>query len=321
MYDFIMRTSTVTEDNMRSFNLSNDTDMRPYKAFIPDIQLTAENSPLEVPIYLEDTDNLYPDNLEVLSSYTYRSFYDLNDILDSNAEKLTYSHTFTMDDFNSSCNAYWHGIDSTDVKDCTSIKLDVSGLSDFIEENSKIKITTVEGTIFKYTVENITEFYGFSDVEPVTNNDEDMIGFLRYLFYGTDFTVSYDKWEEDPSLYELLIGKTATIEITLPSDTYTFKLKHNESIEIPNIPYGYQYEIVEKDYSDEGYKQLVDGKEGREVSGELIEDKNHLFENRNQVAVPTEIRLKNMVIPGLSVIALILVYFIIKIKKRLQNAK
>ena len=102
--------------------------------------------------------------------------------------------------------------------------------------------------------------------------------------------------------------------------TYTFKLKHGDKIEI-EVPYGYTYEIVEKDYSDEGYKQSVDGKSGREVSGELTEDKSHLFENRNQVAVPTEVRLRNMVIPGLSVIALILVYFIIKVKKILQNAK
>lgn len=101
---------------------------------------------------------------------------------------------------------------------------------------------------------------------------------------------------------------------------YTFKLKHGDKIEI-EVPYGYTYEIYEEDYSDIGYKQSVDGKEGREVSGELTEDKSHLFENRNQAAVPTEVRIKNMIIPGLSVIALILVYFIIKIKKRLQNAK
>ena len=77
------------------------------------------------------------------------------------------------------------------------------------------------------------------------------------------------------------------------TESYVFKLKHGETATIPDIPYGYSYEIIEKDYSEEGYEQKVDGQVGREVSGTLTEDKEHEFENKLQIVVPTKITLYN----------------------------
>jgi len=74
---------------------------------------------------------------------------------------------------------------------------------------------------------------------------------------------------------------------------FKFNLKHGETVTIPDLPYGYSYEIIEKDYSEEGYEQKVDGAAGRRVSGTLTEDKEHKFENRLQVSVPTKISLYN----------------------------
>lgn len=70
---------------------------------------------------------------------------------------------------------------------------------------------------------------------------------------------------------------------------YTFKIKNGESIIIPNIPAGSTYEIVEKDYSSEGYTTTVDGNETREVSGTITEDKIHNYVNRVDTAVPTNV--------------------------------
>jgi hypothetical protein len=69
--------------------------------------------------------------------------------------------------------------------------------------------------------------------------------------------------------------------------TYTFKLKHGDNITIPDIPYGYSYEIVEKDYSEEEYLTTVDGVEGRVASGNLTTNTLHKFENNKNTPVDT----------------------------------
>lgn len=162
------------------------------------------------------------------------------------------------------------------------------------------------------------------------------------------------------------------------SISYTFKLKHGDKIEIPNIPYGYTYEIYEKNYSDEGYSTKVDNNSVCEiyeyilpiingqaldyadwnfsteyyteeeimeilreefgndvtielpthkknecyayVDGKLTEDKEHAFENINQVAVPTEVRIRNTTITGAVIVALASIYLTLQRKKKSEEA-
>ena len=100
--------------------------------------------------------------------------------------------------------------------------------------------------------------------------------------------------------------------------TYTFMLGHKDSITIEEIPYGYKYEITEKDYSEMGYKTTIDGNFGKTINGTMDDNKSHEFVNKNHSVVPTEIRLTNLILPGLIGIALICIYYIIKIKKKLR---
>ena len=90
--------------------------------------------------------------------------------------------------------------------------------------------------------------------------------------------------------------------------SYTFKLKHGDSITIPNIPSGYEYEIIETDYSNEGYKTKVDNTGGREKSGTITEDKEHEFENRLDGPVPTEVKVARYGLLLLLLFELLLVY-------------
>ena len=68
---------------------------------------------------------------------------------------------------------------------------------------------------------------------------------------------------------------------------YTFKLKHGESVTIPDIPYGYTYEIKEKDYTSDQYTTKVDGVPGRIATGTLTENKEHEFTNNRGGITPT----------------------------------
>lgn len=61
---------------------------------------------------------------------------------------------------------------------------------------------------------------------------------------------------------------------------YIFKLKHGENFKLEKIPYGYQYEVIEDDYSSESYKTTVDEVEGRNASGTVIDhDITHKYVN------------------------------------------
>lgn len=66
--------------------------------------------------------------------------------------------------------------------------------------------------------------------------------------------------------------------------TYTFTLKDGENFVLEDIPYGYEYEIVEKDYSSELYTTNVDGANTRTVSGTVTEDKSHEYVNDKDYA-------------------------------------
>lgn len=92
-------------------------------------------------------------------------------------------------------------------------------------------------------------------------------------------------------------------------DSYTFTLKHGESLTLPNLPAGYNYEVEETDYSSEGYITSVDGKKGRTITGVINDDIIHVFENKNQVAVPTEVRVNSWLF-GASLIMIALISFI-----------
>ena len=92
---------------------------------------------------------------------------------------------------------------------------------------------------------------------------------------------------------------------------YIFKLKHDDTITIPQIPGGYQYEVKEKDYSGIGYITTVDGTLGRQASGTLMENTEHEFENNLSVVIPTK-AFAGMLTPILGLMFIAIAWFILK---------
>lgn len=98
------------------------------------------------------------------------------------------------------------------------------------------------------------------------------------------YTVFYGK----PAIQKTYIDLSSQGGVDNGDGSYTFKLKHGESFTIPDIPYGYKYEVTENDYSDEGYTQYVNNDLGRDITGQLTEDTTVDFVNDLTVAVPTK---------------------------------
>ena len=103
-----------------------------------------------------------------------------------------------------------------------------------------------------------------------------------------------------------------------PADTFTFQLKHGESITLPNIPEGTKYEVKESDH--EGYRVSSSGAKGTIVAG-----KTSVASFVNSKGVPltgdSGSKVLGAVIMGASILAIIgLVYADRKLGKR-KNAR
>ncbi|MBP3890981.1 MAG: BspA family leucine-rich repeat surface protein [Solobacterium sp.] len=99
--------------------------------------------------------------------------------------------------------------------------------------------------------------------------------------------------------------------------TYTFTLGHEETITIPNIPYGYTYEVVEKDYTNDGYLTKVDGTEGRTATGTVEQDTAHSYENIRNGVVPTGV-VTGIYVPFMGMFVLAIGWFILKWLKKAE---
>ena len=103
-----------------------------------------------------------------------------------------------------------------------------------------------------------------------------------------------------------------------PADTFTFQLKHGESITLPNIPEGTKYEVKESDH--EGYRVSSSGAKGTIVAG-----KTSVASFVNSKGVPltgdSGSKVLGAVIMGASILAIVgLVYADRKLGKR-KNAR
>ena len=74
--------------------------------------------------------------------------------------------------------------------------------------------------------------------------------------------------------------------------SYSLTLKHGEEVVIPDVPYGYDYEIAEDDYSEDGYSTKVNDKEGRTTSGKVVADKEYIFTNTAEPKEPANLTVK-----------------------------
>lgn len=103
-----------------------------------------------------------------------------------------------------------------------------------------------------------------------------------------------------------------------PADTFTFQLKHGESITLPNIPEGTKYEVKESDH--EGYRVSSSGAKGTIAAG-----KTSVASFVNSKGVPltgdSGSKVLGAVIMGASILAIVgLVYADRKLGKR-KNAR
>lgn len=126
------------------------------------------------------------------------------------------------------------------------------------------------------------------DYSPSDVYTEYIGGWFYYMTDENDSTpnfAQYDESEERDDYIDLSeYGGTDNGD-----GSYTFTLGHGETLSIPNIPYGYTYEVIEKDYSDVGYTTKVNGVEGREASGEFAgEDITLEYENIRGGVIPTK---------------------------------
>lgn len=95
--------------------------------------------------------------------------------------------------------------------------------------------------------------------------------------YKNNFTVTGGSHESNPKTIEF--GET------------TFKLKHNETITIENLPYGVTYTVVEEDYTGEGYDAAAYNDFDGKINSAL--DSAEITNNKEE-EVATGINLDNM---------------------------
>lgn len=120
-------------------------------------------------------------------------------------------------------------------------------------------------------------------------------GFV-YRVNGTEYPIFFAdgysplSFVEPPSVWlgTSYLDLTSYGGVSNGDGSYKFTLSHEESIIISDIPYGYQYEVYEKDYSEEGYTQYVNNELGKEISGIVNTDITADFVNDLTVAVPTK---------------------------------
>ena len=105
------------------------------------------------------------------------------------------------------------------------------------------------------------------------------------------------------------------------NNTYSFILTHGDTLTIKDIYYGYDYEIEEIDYSNEGYRTYVNNGmiQSRKNKGTLSQDREVTFRNIRGAAVPTEIRFWWW--SGIPLILIPILYIIMKERKKKQLSK
>ena len=96
--------------------------------------------------------------------------------------------------------------------------------------------------------------------------------------------------------------------------TYTFKLRHKDSIKISDIPVGTNYTVIENDYSQDGYTTLVNGSESMISSGVLTENIVINFENQKNIPVPTGISTVS-----LSLIPIVSLFTVFSLRRRKES--
>lgn len=101
---------------------------------------------------------------------------------------------------------------------------------------------------------------------------------------ATDFQGIIDSDYDTMTIIDGYIDLSSYGSIDNGDGSYTFKLKDGEHFTLEDIPYGYTYEIVEKDYSSDLYTTTVDGANTRIVSGTVTSDKTHEYVNDKDYA-------------------------------------
>ena len=124
-----------------------------------------------------------------------------------------------------------------------------------------------------------------------------------------DFNFTVRFWKVDGSAETPYNHTTLPQGVSSSNGTYSFTLSNNETVIFENLPYDVHYEVIESDYSSEGYTTTVDGNTSRMASGTLTKDTTHTYTNRLDVAVPTEVRspwIGGMFIPLFVLLAIVL---------------
>ena len=168
--------------------------------------------------------------------------------------------------------------------------------------------------------ENTTGTMSNDSTATFTNKKEISLTFEKEVTGGfgnrdTEFEFEVKVYSEDSSL-----DLTSYGGIDNGDGSYRFKLKSGEKVTIVDIPYGYAYEIKEKDYTADQYTTKVDGVAGRQVTGTLTEDKDHTFTNNRGGVTPTGV-LNNS--PKLFVILLVIssIVAVVLLRRKLKLDK
>lgn len=163
------------------------------------------------------------------------------------------------------------------------ISTTVTGSADFVNtDTNSIKLTKV---VTGSTTDKEFEFI----VSVWTKNDSDIVYF--------DFTDQGGISNNDGS--------------------YLFKLKHNDTLTLFGIPYGYKYKVEEKAYHE--YTQSIDGDRGRLVESTLYSDVEHSFENKLRMAIPTKVRTNYFTSFVVILLALIILRLVRFTKQKIFN--
>lgn len=160
------------------------------------------------------------------------------------------------------------------------------------ENEAKSKPISVDQEFLSFVVKN-------KYLSQTINIKKIVSGSMADFKKSFDFTLHIQDQDADiktsyPLSYKTSQGQSGMLWPN-PSGIYPFQLRHNESVEI-TLPQGCSYEILETDYTKEGYRTFVkaDKEEsilGRKYQGILKSGTNVIFENQKAAAVPTGIRM------------------------------
>lgn len=132
-----------------------------------------------------------------------------------------------------------------------------------------------------------------------------------------NFTITFDgDWDKHPITYQKLNSRGEVEEGTVESETFDFTLSHEENIKFIGIVTGVTYQITEaKDYNY--YVEVVGADIVRKADDKTVvkgvsgTNKEITFNNNLSVAVPTEIRALDYLIPA-AIVLLVAILFVAK---------